>query len=133
MNLRQEPMLAELSRATKYTLECAFEFKRINQGGGGEKFKIYKMEHEGASSKGNDDGESHDFVVGTGYLLILGTGYLLILVVIVDVVCPYMPFAILFYGRGGGPEFGVGQERLGPSCSGHGGGAKHSQTAFKQS
>ena len=34
-------------------------------------------------------------------------------------------------GRGGGPGFGVGQERLGPSCSGHGGGAKHSQTAFK--
>ena len=26
---------------------------------------------------------------------------------------------------------GVGQERLGPSCSGHGGSAKHSQTAFK--
>jgi hypothetical protein len=33
--------------------------------------------------------------------------------------------------RGGGPGFGAGQERLGPSCSGHGGGAKHSQTAFK--
>ena len=36
-----------------------------------------------------------------------------------------------------GKEEGVGQdleqERLGPSCSGHGGGAKHSQTAFKQS
>ena len=32
-------------------------------------------------------------------------------------------------GRGGGPRFGVGQERLGPSCSGHGSSAKHSQTA----
>ena len=36
-------------------------------------------------------------------------------------------------GRGGGPGFRAGQERLGPSSSGHGGGAKHSQTAFKQS
>ena len=34
-------------------------------------------------------------------------------------------------GRGGGPGFRVGQERLGPSCSGHGGGVKHSQTAFE--
>jgi hypothetical protein len=36
-------------------------------------------------------------------------------------------------GRWGGPGFEVGQERLGPSCSGQGGSAKHSQTAFKQS
>jgi hypothetical protein len=34
-------------------------------------------------------------------------------------------------GRGDGPGFGAGQEWLEPSCSGHSGSAKHSQTAFK--